>query len=112
MADETVFVQVTAGPYRDKRLQMTKGEADKAVAEGWAYLEGENIHDKPEAKELTAEEQFEVDQKANEAARRMTSGEGDDSTERSSRGRKKEQPDEDDDNEPVSAQHRSTRSKK
>src|SRR5262245_7243698 len=37
MADEPVMIEVTAGPYRGQRLSVTKAQADKAVAEQWAF---------------------------------------------------------------------------
>lgn len=36
MTEEIKFVDVVAGPYSGKRLQMSAADADAAVADGWA----------------------------------------------------------------------------
>jgi hypothetical protein len=63
------MVQVTAGPYAGKRLQVP--DADAAVSEGWAYKEGENPLDIPEVKELSPEDQHAVVEKAKAAGKKL-----------------------------------------
>lgn len=68
MADEDVLIEGTHGPYAGKRLTVSAAEAKKAIAEDWAR---DPFGEPVEARELSDEERFKLNEKAEAGARRL-----------------------------------------
>jgi hypothetical protein len=68
MADETVLIEATVGPYAGQRLQVDPATAKQAIADGWAR---DPFAEVGEPKEMIDEDRAKVAEAANKAARKL-----------------------------------------